>query len=106
MRFFERAERSPARVSLEGVNEGPAAAAHARLMHQAGRQPQSKLERAAERTVAESQCVVDGQHGEPDPRHLGGAAEHACLVVLCALQQAASVVKDGDRSHVAGGDGS
>ena len=94
------------RWAWRGLNQGPAAESHAWRVHGEGGQPQSELKRVAERTVAQSQCVVDGQHGEPDPRHLGGAAEHACLVVLCALQQAASVVKDGDRSHVAGGDGS
>ena len=35
-------------------------------VHGTGGQPQSELERVAERTVAEGQCVVDGQRGEPD----------------------------------------
>ena len=65
-------------------------------MHGAGRQPQSKLERVAGRTVAESQYVMDAQRCVPDRRCLGGTAEQACLVMLCTLQRDAPVVEGGD----------
>ena len=57
-------------MSLEGINESPAAAAHAWRMHEAEVQPQLRLESVAERTVAEVWCVMDGQRGEPDRRPL------------------------------------
>ena len=40
-------------------------------VHGTGGQPQSELERVAERTVAEGQCIVDGQRSEPDGRRPG-----------------------------------
>ena len=65
-------------------------------MHGAGRQLQSKLKRIAERIVAEGQCVMDAQRGDPDRRRPGGRPEHACRVLLCTLQRAAFVVYSGD----------
>ena len=78
------------------VDQGPAAASYAWRVHWAEGQPQSELECVAERTVAEVQCVVDGQRGEPDGRRPGSTAEHACLVLLCALQRAAPIVDVGN----------
>ena len=66
---------------LERGQPGPAAAAHARRIHGAGRQPQSKLERVAAHNVAERKCVMDEQRGDSDRRRAGGAAKHACLVL-------------------------
>ena len=51
------------RCVCRGVNQSPAAASHAWRVHGAGGQPLSRLERVAERTVAESQFVMDGQPG-------------------------------------------
>jgi hypothetical protein len=63
-----------------------------------GGEPQPKLERIAERTIAESQSVMNWQRGEPDRRGPGCATEETRLVLLCALQRAAAVVESGKRA--------
>ena len=70
-------------------------------MYGAGRQPQSELERAVERIVAEGEFVVDGQCGEPHGRRPGSTAEYARLVLLCALQRAAPIVDVGNGPQAA-----
>ena len=49
---------------------------------------------------------MDGQRSEPDGRRPGSTAEHARLVLLCALQRAAPIVEVGNGQQAAGGGGS
>ena len=86
---FGREARSLCRKTQGQVHQGLAATTHPWCLERPGGQTQPNLEYIAERTVAESESVVDGQGGELDGGCFGGAAQQSGFVLLCALQGAA-----------------
>ena len=93
------------RATPVGFHQGPTATTYPWCLEEPGGQAQPKLERAAERSVAEREGVVDGQGGEQDGGRSGGAAQQMGFVLLCALQRATPIMGRGKKPQVAGGGG-
>ena len=70
-----------------------------------GAQAQPKVDRVAERAVAQRDGGVDGQGGEPDGGRSRGAAQQTGFVLLCALQKSTPIMERGKSPQAAGGGG-
>ena len=100
-----RAGRSLGRTTQRGGAQKPQIHNAPVMPRGAGGQTQPKLERAADRSVAGREGVVDGQGDDPEGGDAGGAAQQMGFVPLCALERTASCLERGEGSQAGCGGG-